>query len=89
LYFNSIILGVNAFLNTISWEKLPQWKASPKQTWKALNPNTNLRETAGTIKKFDNLYYATVYKAGHMAPDNLPIASLEMLKHFLFDEDWN
>lgn len=80
--------GVTTYLNTLKWDKIYNWKKSAKNTWTAINPVTGNVETAGTIKKYDNLYYATVYRAGHHTPRSLPIASLNMLNYFLNDIEW-
>lgn len=80
---------MNTYLTTLRWDGIYAWKASPKKTWTARNKQTMAVETAGTIKKSGGLYYATVYRAGHMAPNDQDVASLKMLRHFLNDEEWD
>ncbi|CAD8044807.1 unnamed protein product [Paramecium primaurelia] len=82
--------SINYVINQLDWKDIYQWKKQPKQSFKAKREDFDIEETAGTIKKYKNFYYATIYNAGHMAPNNLPIASLKIVTHFLNDDDvWN
>ncbi|CAD8053118.1 unnamed protein product [Paramecium sonneborni] len=82
--------SINYVVNQLDWKDIYEWKKQQKQTFKAKREGYDIEETAGTIKKYKNFYYATIYNAGHMAPNNIPIASLKMLTHFLNDDDiWN
>ncbi|KAI5116338.1 hypothetical protein M0805_009174 [Coniferiporia weirii] len=43
-------------------------------------------EPAGKTRAFGNLAFTSLYGAGHLAPHDRPVQSLEMLKHWLADE---
>ena len=42
-------------------------------------------QKAGTAVQRGNLWYVTVHGAGHMVPQDRPLASLEMIRRFLWE----
>jgi carboxypeptidase C (cathepsin A) len=56
-------------LNELNWDGIYEWKKQPKTSYKAKREDHDVEETAGTVKKYKNLYFATIYNSGHMAPE--------------------
>ncbi|CAD8105181.1 unnamed protein product [Paramecium sonneborni] len=82
--------SMNYIINKLNWKDINEWKKQPKKTFKSKNRELGDNETAGTIKIFQNFYYATLYNAGHFVQQDLPIATLKMVTNFLNDEqNWD
>ena len=66
------------FINSqVFWKEIEKWKNTKKNIWKING------KVVGAIKKFKNLTFVTVYKAGHMVPSNQPIIAKEIVKNFI------
>jgi len=55
--------GVLAYLNSMEWQYLKEWKATPKKIWSEYG-SLNL----GWFKKYRNLNFVMVRNAGHFTP---------------------
>lgn len=71
----------------MNWDHIYEWKKQPKTTFKAKFTPSDEEVTAGTIKKYKNLYFATIYNGCHHSPRNIPLASLKAVTHFLNDDE--
>ena len=72
------------------WKHIVKWKAQKKQIWKIRQaPGAEDTGVAGTAQTYDNLWWAVVFKAGHMVPTDTPAAAKDMLDRFIQQErDW-
>jgi carboxypeptidase C (cathepsin A) len=46
----------------MKWDKIYKWREASKKIFKLDE------KTVGNYQNYDNLTYATIYKAGHMVP---------------------
>ncbi|CAD8117463.1 unnamed protein product [Paramecium primaurelia] len=82
--------SMNYIINKLKWKYIFEWKKQPKKIFTSKREGFDQNETAGTIKHYNNFYYATLYNAGHFVQNDLPIATLKMVTHFLNDDQiWN
>ncbi|CAD8214920.1 unnamed protein product [Paramecium octaurelia] len=82
--------SMNYIINKLNWKYIHEWKKQPKQIFKSQREGFDQNETAGTIKHYQNFYFATLFNAGHFAQNDLPIATLKIVTHFLNDDqNWD
>lgn len=75
--------GAQTWINSLSWSGIRDWQRTPKQIWNMTN------NTVGTVRQYSNLSVATVYKAGHMVPEDQGPSSLDMLTKWLSNtQNW-
>ncbi|CAD8152347.1 unnamed protein product [Paramecium pentaurelia] len=58
----------------------------PKKIFTSKREGYEQNETAETISYYKNFYFAILYNAGHFVHNDLPIATLKMVTHFLNDD---
>ncbi|KAI5116337.1 hypothetical protein M0805_009173 [Coniferiporia weirii] len=64
----------------MEWAGRKEFASTPLRDWLVDG------EPAGKTRTFGNLTFATIYGAGHLAPHDRPVQSLEMVKRWLADE---
>lgn len=75
-------VGALTWINQLKWSGIKDWRVAQK---KFITTNG---QTQGSVKRFNNFYYATIYRAGHMVPTDNPDGAYEMIEKFLTDPTW-
>ncbi|XP_067648755.1 probable serine carboxypeptidase CPVL isoform X3 [Haliotis asinina] len=78
-----IIIAVpltEAWLQTVPWKGLEEYKKAPKLIWK-VNPNDT--EVAGYVRQVGNFYQVIVRGAGHILPYDQPVRGFDMIQRFI------
>ncbi|CAD8099112.1 unnamed protein product [Paramecium primaurelia] len=76
--------GAWNWIQQIDWTYKYQWKnAQKKLITFPIQGQENKVETHGYIKAYENLQYATIYKAGHMIPTDNPKAAYYVIENFI------
>ena len=66
------------------------WRVKPKQSESTPNSPVGYNQTVGTVKIYENLFYAIVYHAGHLVPTDAPISAADMIDRFIHNErNWS
>lgn len=68
-------LGTEAWMAKLKWKNLQNFKSAKKHTMKL----TTTQTVAGFYKKYANLSFFWILKAGHMVPVDAPQAALQMV----------
>lgn len=71
-------VGLEMWMKKLKWPSLATWRLQPKVAFHA-GPPPGYSQTAGFVKKYRNLYFYWIMRAGHMVPGDAPYASLRML----------
>ena len=75
--------GVLNYLNSLTWEGVPNWKRAKKEVW------TLGGDIKGWAKVSGNMWFVLVNRAGHMVPTDNPDAAYSMMLHFVRnDRNW-
>ncbi|CAD8188667.1 unnamed protein product [Paramecium pentaurelia] len=76
--------GAWNWIYQIDWKYKFQWKNAQKKfiTFPKYGQENKV-ETHGYIKTYENLSYATIYKAGHMIPADNPKAIYSVIENFI------
>ncbi|XP_041366345.1 probable serine carboxypeptidase CPVL isoform X2 [Gigantopelta aegis] len=78
-----IIIAVpltEAWLQTVPWSGLEQYKNATKLIWK-LNPKDT--DVAGYVRQVKNFYQVIVRGAGHILPYDQPARGMDMIQRFI------
>lgn len=70
-------IGGEVLSNAVEWKKAAQFQQTPYKDWHANN------KVAGKYKRVDNYTFLIMYDAGHLAPLDKPIESLQLLQELL------
>jgi len=72
--------GQMNWVNSMSWSQIDNFRDSPRSSWSLSNGTIG-----GTYKKYENLNFAVVYKAGHIASFDQPPSVLQVINNFISD----
>jgi carboxypeptidase C (cathepsin A) len=81
MYVNN--LGLNDWLNGLSWPYISNFKESRKGVWNVQ------AQIAGYAKVYTSLTYVQLNQAGNRAPYDQPIPVRDMVSRFIFNQGWN
>jgi carboxypeptidase C (cathepsin A) len=76
-------VGVENFLSGIQWPFMPNFLRSRKAVWKVQG------SIAGYAQSYSNMTFVVLLKAGHSGNLNQPVAIIDMVNRFIFDQGWN
>lgn len=75
--------GSATMVETIKWELIEDYRKQKKQVWRIND------KVVGTVKTYNNLTRANIYKSGHMCPGDQPEATLNMVRKWMNRvQDW-
>ncbi|XP_053373156.1 probable serine carboxypeptidase CPVL isoform X2 [Mercenaria mercenaria] len=72
-----------AFLMTVPWSGLEQYKAAGRLVWRI---HSNDTEVAGYVRNVNNFYQVIVRGGGHILPYDQPARSFDMIDRFINDK---
>ena len=72
--------GSERLLDDMVWSGSEGWKTTKRYLWMVNN------EVAGYAKSYKNLDFIIVYNSGHLVPNNVPIAALDLITRFVQNE---
>lgn len=77
--------GIERALFHMNHNDSHSWRESPKELWKIVTKNEGTI-VGGYVKQFNNLVFITMRNAGHFAPRDRIMHSLNLLDHLFTDE---
>ena len=77
-------IGVRRYIKNLQWAGAKAFNAAERTVWYKDQTKT---EAWGAWKRFSNLNFAIVYKAGHEVPMYAPESARNLLERFMND-DW-
>ncbi|KAM3128214.1 hypothetical protein pb186bvf_019697 [Paramecium bursaria] len=75
--------GTLTWINQLKWDNIDDWKQQKKVLLQTVENSTTISQ--GYYKKYMNLYYAIIYRAGHYVPTDNPQAAQLMFNKFIND----
>ena len=69
-----------AYLDTIGWTGQAGYSSAPRKIWR---PSAESGEIYGYYQQFENFTYAVIRGAGHIAPYDMPIPTLDLISRFV------
>ncbi len=97
LFFNGIFdlicnhVGNEVLLENLPWTHRDDWTQAARYAWKAkntMNSPFSKSMVSGYYKTFENLAFLKVMDSGHMVPMDVPDVALDMIRTFVYHQEF-
>lgn len=87
LYNGDIDMACNFLMEEWSVDSLNLTVTKPRQAW--YYNDFDGKQVGGYVIRYKNFDYATVRGSGHMAPQDKPVPTFQLLKNFIFNKPYS